>query len=236
MPGFARALFFVRCAWTGRPSHPGSSDLSSTSDSTTPAALPFAPAPERNKRPILAQLLDLLPATGSVLEVGAGTGQHAVFFAPKFPGLVWQATERAAELDGLRRRLEAEGGSRLPPPLELDVMRGGWPAGPFSAAFSANTAHIMSWEAVGAMFAGLGACLEDHGPFCLYGPFQRDGRHTAASNAHFDRQLRERSQEMGLRDIGELERLAGRHQMILERTIDMPTNNFLLVFRKLSGR
>ncbi len=208
--------------------------MSSGSDSTPPEALPFAPAPERNKRPILARLLELLPATGSLLEIGAGTGQHAVFFAPEFPGLVWQATEHPAELAGLRRRLEAEGGPRLPPPLELDVLRGGWPDGPFNAAFSANTAHIMSWEAVCAMFAGLEACLEQDSPFCLYGPFSRDGRHTAPSNARFDRQLRDRSPAMGLRDMAQLERLARRHHMLLERVVDMPTNNFLLVFRKLS--
>jgi cyclopropane fatty-acyl-phospholipid synthase-like methyltransferase len=208
------------------------SNLSSNSHRPATAALPFAPAPERNKRPILEQLLMLLPATGSLLEIGAGTGQHAVFFAARFPGLVWQATERADELAGLQRRLAVEGGPNLPPPLALDVSRDCWPAGPFSAAFSANTTHIMSWEAVCAMFAGVGACLRPNSPFCLYGPFRRHGEHTAPSNASFDREIRARSPQMGLRDMEALATLARGHAMLLERVIDMPANNFLLVFRR----
>ena len=217
------------------PEVPGLSEASTSGVSEFSAKLPFAPASERNKHPILDQLLCLLPASGRLLEIGSGTGQHAVFFAARFPGLVWQATECAGEIAGLAARLRAEGGPNLPPPLELDVLNGKWPGGVFAAAFSSNTAHIMSREAVGAMFAGVASKLPGLGVFCLYGPFNRDGEYTAPSNETFDRQLRSRNPEMGLRDIVELEGLAARHGMVMERVITMPVNNMMLVFRKTAG-
>jgi cyclopropane fatty-acyl-phospholipid synthase-like methyltransferase len=199
--------------------------------------LPFAPASERNKRPILERLHHLLPQQGRLLEIGAGTGQHAVFFAPVFPGLVWQTSERPEELDGLRRRIEQEGPAGMPPPLPLDVLRGPWPDGPFDAVYSSNTAHIMSWQAVCAMFTGVGRLLAPSGCFCLYGPFNVDGCYTAPSNREFDIGLRTRDPSMGLRDIAEIEALALESGLVLAQRLDTPTNNFLLVFRRRkSGR
>jgi SAM-dependent methyltransferase len=194
--------------------------------------LPFAPASERNKRPILAALHQVLPTRGRLLEIGAGTGQHAVFFAPEFPGLAWQTSERAAELDGLRARIHLQGGQGLPPPRALDVLTGPWPDGPFQAVYSANTAHIMSWPAVCAMFGGVGRVLAPGGVFCLYGPFLVDGACTAPSNAEFDQSLRSRNPAMGLRDTAELAVLADAHGMNEERRVDMPTNNLLLVYSR----
>lgn len=194
--------------------------------------LPFAPASERNKRPILAALRHVLPGRGRLLEIGAGTGQHAVFFAPEFSGLSWHTSERASELEGLRARIDQEGGNSMPPPHALDVLAGPWPAGPFRAVYSANTAHIMSWRAVCAMFGGIRRVLAPGGVFCLYGPFNVDGACTAPSNAEFDRSLRARDPAMGLRDTAELAALADAHDMDEEQRIEMPANNLLLVYRR----
>jgi hypothetical protein len=197
--------------------------------------LPFAPASERNKHPILEQLRSLLPRRGRLLEIGAGTGQHAVFFAPEFPGLEWQCSEHPDQLPGLRARLEAEGQGRLAPPLALDVLEDAWPEPGYDAVFSANTAHIMPWPAVCAMLAGVGRSLLPGGCFCLYGPFNVDGAFTAPSNAEFDAQLRMRDALMGIRDMHELATVAALHQMALTQRISMPANNFLLVFQRAKG-
>lgn len=196
----------------------------------TPGALPFSPASERNRGPILEALLPRMPACGRLLEIGAGSGQHAVYMAPHFPHLEWLATERSEALPGLAARLDLEGAPNLAPPRSLDVLAGPWPEGPFEAAYSANTAHIMSWEGVCAMIAGVGARLVPGGALFLYGPFNRGGSFTAPSNQAFDRDLRRRDPQMGLRDLEALEALAANHHLQRVEIIDMPANNFLLHF------
>jgi len=193
--------------------------------------LPFADASERNKRPILDVLRRILPAEGRILEIGSGTGQHVVFFAPRFPNLLWQPSDRRENLDGISRRIQEEGIKNLLPPIELDVLEQ-WPEQVFDAVFSANTSHIMAWEGVCAMFAGLERHLAPGGVFILYGPFNQGGDYTAPSNEEFDHQLRARSPHMGLRDIEALESLAGIHQTRLVRKFEMPANNQVLVFLK----
>ncbi len=192
--------------------------------------LPFSPAAERNREPIARVLRAWLPARGSVLEIGSGSGQHAVAFARGFPGLSWQPSEHPDALAGLAARIAAEGGTNLACPVALDVLGGHWPRGPFDAAFSANTAHIMSWQAVVAMFAGVGRVLAAGGPFCLYGPFRVDGGFTTAGNRDFDAGLRARDPAMGLRDVESRESLAREHQMLLAERRDMPADNFMLRF------
>jgi cyclopropane fatty-acyl-phospholipid synthase-like methyltransferase len=198
-------------------------------------ALAFSEACERNKQPILEALKPVLPGFGSILEIGSGTGQHVVFFAPRFPHLTWQPSDRATNLPGLRERLRLEGRENIRPAVELDVL-GRWPQGRFEAAYSANTAHIMAWPEVRAMFAGVSACLMTEGVFCLYGPFNREGKFTSASNEEFDLRLRARDASMGIRDIGDLASLAASHHMELEQEFALPANNQLLVFRKRRGR
>lgn len=195
--------------------------------------LPYAEACERNKAPILDALRPRLPRRGHVLEIGSGTGQHVVHFAPQFGRLSWQPSERAELLPGLNARIRLEGGTNVLPAIELDV-RGAWPDREYAAAYSANTAHIMGWPEVCAMFAGVGRRLAPGGVFCLYGPFNVGGNYTAPSNAAFDRQLQARDPAMGLRDTDALDSLAREHQMELEERVPLPANNQLLLFR--SGR
>jgi SAM-dependent methyltransferase len=192
---------------------------------------PFSEAAERNKAPILAALLRRLPERGRVLEIGSGTGQHVVHFAPAFPRLSWQPTDQREHLEGLNTRIRLEGSPNILPAIELDVT-GPWPDYCFEAVYSSNTAHIMPWDAVQAMFAGVSERIAPRRVFCLYGPFNVDGEFTSASNREFDRQLRERDMAMGLRDVGALTTLAGEHLMRLAERCQLPANNQLLVFRR----
>ena len=196
-----------------------------------PETLPFAPACERNKQPILAVLRQVLPNNGTVLEIGSGTGQHVVHFAAYLPELQWQPADRPEYLPGLRHRLQVEGSANIHSPILLDVLEQ-WPDQVFDAVYSANTAHIMAWPAVCAMFAGVAPRLVMGGVFCLYGPFNEKGKFTAPSNAAFDAQLRRENPQMGLRDVESLESLAFDQQMSLKHRFQLPANNQLLVFRR----
>jgi len=195
-------------------------------------SLPHSPSAERNKGPIFDLLINHLPVSGQVLEIGSGTGQHVLHFAAACPDQNWQPSERTEELPGLQQRLALAALTNISPALELDVSRWPWPVEEAPLVISINTAHIMSWPAVCAMFAGVGQLLENGAEFLLYGPFMHRGRHNAESNAEFDRQLKARSPEMGLRDIRELELLAARSGMSLVSRHPMPANNQILVFRK----
>jgi hypothetical protein len=159
-----------------------------------------------------------------VLEIGSGTGQHAAYFAPQLPHLVWQASDVAENLPGIR-----EWGCA---PLELNVV-GEWPAFDADAAFTANTCHIMSWPQVERMFEGVGK-IGSLRTFCLYGPFIYGGRHTSESNARFDAMLRGRDPASGLRDFEAIAALAARNGLTLQEDNPMPANNRLLVFGRLS--
>lgn len=167
------------------------------------------------------------------MEIGSGTGQHAVFFTRMMPGLLWQPSDRQENLAALEARLAAHGNENILPPLKLDVILDPWPDYSYDAAYSANTAHIMSWDAVVSMFAGVASRLEPHARFCLYGPFNVDNCFTSQSNADFDARLRAEDSRKGIRDMTVIESLADLHQMPLEQKLAMPANNFLLVFKKL---
>ncbi|MDX1633555.1 MAG: DUF938 domain-containing protein [Marinobacter sp.] len=196
--------------------------------------LPFSQACENNKTPILAALRPRLADPGLVLEIGTGTGQHAVHFAAALPHLQWQPSDQPDALGASAERLRAAELANLRPALTLDVAATPWPIDRADAVFSANTAHIMSWPQVCAMFAGVAALLGPRQPFLLYGPFHQDGRATSASNAGFDQQLRARDPAMGIRDRGDLEALGDQHGLALMETLAMPANNQLLVWRRLA--
>ena len=192
--------------------------------------LPFSDACERNKAPILEVLRTAFARCTRVVEIGAGTGQHAVHFARHLPHLSWQPTDRAEYLPDLAARIAAEGPPNLAPPVELDVLQRHWPAARGDAVFSANTLHIMSWPAVEALFAGLPCVLEAGGVLAIYGPFKYGGRFTTESNAAFDAMLRERDPASGLRDFEAVNALAGRVGLKLSADHAMPANNQLLVW------
>ena len=183
---------------------------------------PFSEASERNRGPILEVLKRVFARTRVVLEIGSGTGQHAAYFAQELSHLVWQASDVAEHLPGIRQWISD------PPPLELDV-GGEWPAIDADAVFSANTCHIMSWPQVERMFAGIGRLAP--AVFALYGPFKYDGRHTSDSNARFDAMLRGRDPASGIRDVEALKTLAGVVGYSLDEDNAMPANNRLLVWR-----
>ena len=193
--------------------------------------LPYSEACERNKDPILEVLRPAFADRAHVVEIGSGTGQHAVHFARHLPHLAWQPTDRAGHLPDLAARIAAEGPPNLASPVELDVLHEPWPDVRGDAVFSANTLHIMSWPAVRALFAGLPRVLRRGGVVAIYGPFRYGGKYTTASNAAFDAMLRERDPESGLRDFEAVNALAGAAGLALAADHAMPANNQLLVWR-----
>jgi SAM-dependent methyltransferase len=194
--------------------------------------LPYSEACERNKGPILEVLRQAFADRSRVLEIGAGTGQHAVHFARQLPHLHWQPTDRAEYLADLGRRVETEGPRNLELPIELDVLREPWPALSADAVFSANTLHIMSWPAVETLFAGLPRLLQADAVLAIYGPFRYSGRFTTRSNAEFDRSLRARDPASGVRDFEAVHALARRIGFELVTDHAMPANNQLIVWRR----
>ena len=195
------------------------------------AALPSSPACLRNREPILHAITPLLAGRNTVLEIGSGTGQHAAWFLPRLPHIQWQATSLPEDLQGLDGWLRSTG-MDIPPPLALDVNEPiQWPAGPFDAAFTANTCHIMAWSSVQSMFTGVARVLAPGGIFIVYGPFMRSGVHTGEGNRRFDRSLRERDPASGIRDIDDLVAEGQRLGMQLKDVLSMPADNRILVWQ-----
>ncbi len=194
--------------------------------------LAVSEACERNKGPILAVLEGELAASRAVLEIGSGTGQHAVHFARHLPHLSWQPSELPGQLAALTERILAEGPPNLAPAIALDVRAHPWPVERVDAVFSANTLHIMAWDAVEHFFRGVGAVLAAPGVLCVYGPFRYRGGYTSDSNAEFDRHLQRRDRLSGIRDFEALQRLAAAAGLELAADHAMPANNQTLVWRR----
>lgn len=192
---------------------------------------PNAPACERNRQPILEKLQPLLADVTSVLEIGSGTGQHAVYFAAQMPHLQWQPSDRAENLPGIALWRQDSGLENLLPALQLDVTKP-WPLEQTDAIFSANTLHIMGWQAVEAFFAGVGRHLSAGGWLVIYGPFNYAGRYSSDSNAAFDQWLKARDPQSGIRDFEAVNALAEKAGLALESDHAMPANNRLLVWHK----
>jgi hypothetical protein len=192
---------------------------------------PFSQACANNRDVILEVLLAELHGRKRVLEIGSGTGQHAVFIGGSLAPLEWQTSDRLVNHEGILAWLEYDGPPNVLPPFDLDVAKGPWPSG-FDAVFSANTAHIMGELEVVAMFEGVGALLPVEGVFALYGPFIDATRVTAPSNVRFDQMLRERDPASGLRGREDLEGLAVGQGLRLRADHEMPANNRVLVWEK----
>lgn len=188
----------------------------------------FSPAAERNRDPILAVLRRVLPASGRVLEVAAGTGQHAAWFAAHLPGLTWCPTEPDA---AGRASVAAwcEGLANVEAPVALDVT-GPWAVGPVDAIYCANMVHISPWAATLGLVAGAAACLPAGAPLVLYGPFVRDGVETADSNLAFDASLRARDPAWGLRRLEAV--VAAAVGFGLAEVVELPANNVIVVLRR----
>lgn len=191
---------------------------------------PFSPSCERNREPILEALREHFADRRRVLEIGSGTGQHAVHFAAAMPWLSWQCSDVAGNLPGIRAWLADAALPNTPPPIELDVARSPWPAARFDAVFSANSLHIMGWPEVEAFFDGLPSILEDEATLVVYGPFNYGGEYTSESNRSFEGWLKARDPASGIRDFEQVDALARGVGLRLVEDRAMPANNRCLAW------
>lgn len=192
----------------------------------------YSPACERNSEPIARVIGPLLSKTSTLLEIGSGTGQHAVYFGQRFPHLSWQTSDIEAHHAGIQAWINDAALINVQSPLPLQLGVHAFPAQAYDAVFTANTCHIMAWPEVEIMFAGVTQILNRDGLFLIYGPFNYAGKFTSASNEEFDRSLKQQAAHRGLRDFEALCTLALSHGLRLQQDIEMPANNRLLVFEK----
>ena len=193
---------------------------------------PFAESCEKNKAVILDVLSREFADTRLVLELGSGTGQHAVHFGASLDHLRWQTSDLPAHHAGINAWLDEAGLGNVLAPVALNVDADEWPVSDVDAVYSANTMHIMSWQSITRMFKGIGRVLETGGLVALYGPFNYDGRFTSESNANFDLSLRTRDPLGGIRNFEDMDSLARAQGLHLLRDHDMPANNRLVVWRR----
>ncbi len=193
---------------------------------------PYADSCDRNRDPILEVIAPLLADKRAVLEVGSGTGQHAIYFATKMPHVVWYTSDRDENHEAIKLWLDEAKLENVHYPIELDVLRGEWPSIEVDAIFSANTAHIMHWQDVVAFVAGAGRLLTPGGLFILYGPFSFSGLHTSDSNVMFDMRLKQRDPFMGVRDFDDLDALAQKAGLKFQHDYALPANNRILFWQK----
>ncbi len=193
---------------------------------------PYSESCDQNREPILSVIQPLFANATAVLEIGSGTGQHAVFFSGKMPHLIWYTSDCPEYHDGIKLWLSEAALPNIQSPLLLDVSRSAWPEIEVDAIFSANTAHIMQWQDVQAMMAGVGRLLPRGGVFALYGPFNYNGQFSSESNARFDGWLKSRDPAMGVRDFEAVDSLAEKAGMQLLNDYEMPVNNRILCWEK----
>lgn len=191
-----------------------------------------SPATQRNRGSILEVLRTVLPATGLVLEVASGTGEHVAYFASAFPNLEWQPTDRNPEARDSIAAWLTDGAANVRAPLDLDVTSKNWPVTAADAVLAINLVHIAPWEATIGLMRGAGRILPDGGALYLYGAYRIDGRHTAPSNEEFERWLKAQDAAWGVRNLEDVVEEARAHGLTLIKTVAMPANNFSVVFRK----
>lgn len=196
------------------------------------AEKPFSQACENNRQPIFQVLHEVLASSRHVLELGSGTGQHAVYFAPRLSHLIWQTSDLAVNHGAINAWIDEHPAENLRRPVVLDVDRQPWPVTDVDAVFTANTCHIMSWQSVINLFAGLQALLQPGAHVVIYGPFNYGGEFTSDSNARFDQMLKQNAPHRGIRDFEAVNRLAGDAGLTLLDDHAMPANNRLLVWQR----
>ena len=205
-----------------------------------------APATQRNREPILEVLERILPPTGTVLEVASGTGEHAVFFAPRLQPRQWLPSDVSLNaLESIVAWGENSECSNLHPPVKLDASASRWTIEtkdapqwvvallknePLSAIASINMIHISPWESCLGLMAGAGRLLPAGGKLYLYGPFRQGGKHTAPSNEAFDESLRSQNPAWGVRNLEDVVAVAKQHHLTLQETVAMPANNLSVIF------
>jgi cyclopropane fatty-acyl-phospholipid synthase-like methyltransferase len=194
------------------------------------------PTAERNKGPILDVLARVLPRRGLVLEIASGTGQHVLHFAKALPGLTWQPSDPDPELrKSIALRVQEEQLANVNRPIDLNVTKLPWPLQSADAVVAINMIHVAPWSATPALFEGAEALLSTEHVLFLYGPYRRFGRHTSESNAQFDLDLRAQDPEWGLRDLEAVSDVASGAGFALAETVEMPANNFSLIFKRREG-
>ena len=208
------------------------------SQSIAPAGIAFSQACENNKQPILEVLQQELQDSIHVLEVGSGTGQHSVYFAPRLTHLTWQTSDMFVNHATINAWHADYPAPNLYAPLTFDVSRDSVPVNevadaPYDAVFTANSLHIMSWTLVAKLFQLVGDMLPLNGKFIVYGPFNENGSYSSASNRQFDHSLRQRDANSGIRHLEDVINLANTHHLMLGKRYEMPSNNQILVFEKL---
>ncbi|HEX8217248.1 MAG TPA: DUF938 domain-containing protein [Allosphingosinicella sp.] len=192
-----------------------------------------APATERNREPLAAVLREVVPASGTLLEVASGTGEHAAFFARQFPQLRWQPSDADPDaLNSIEAWIADSGAPNLLPPLVLDAASERWPVDSADAVLCVNMVHISPWSATAGLMRGAGRVLPEGAPLVLYGPYRRAGVPTAPSNEAFDRSLRARNPDWGLRELEAVAAEAEANGLSFERLFEMPANNVSVVFRR----
>ena len=194
--------------------------------------LPHAPATSRNREPIFSVLAPFLKQCSSLLEIASGTGEHAAWMAPKLPSLQWQPSDyKTSTLEVINAY--NQNNENVLPALQIDVHQEDWSVTPQKCILCINMIHIAPFTACEALLAGADRYLLPSGLLCFYGPFRRNAMHTAPSNARFDQSLRARNPLWGLRDLEEVEATAQKYQLELIEVIDMPANNFVVIFQKM---
>ena len=194
--------------------------------------LPYSQACENNKSPILSVLNQAFANCQQVLEIGSGTGQHAVYFASQLAHLCWQSSDQHCNLPALAERIRRAALANLPLPLALDISDDSAPAQRFDGIFTANTLHIISWPLVKCLFSRLDEFATQEATLCIYGPFNYKGQFTSASNQAFDASLKSRDPAMGIRNSEDILQLAAAKGFLLQQDIAMPANNRLLWFKR----
>ena len=194
---------------------------------------PFSESCVQNRDPILAVLREVFADRRNVLEIGSGTGQHAVDFAAAMPHLQWQTADVPSYHDGIRLWLNEAALPNVLPPIALEVTQHAWRQGRYDAVFSANTLHIMGWPEVGQFFEGVGSVLEPGGILAVYGPFNYNGTFTSESNARFDLWLKSRDPVSGVRDFEAVNALAHSQGLDLQQDVAMPANNRTLIWKRM---
>ena len=192
-----------------------------------------APAAARNREPIAAVLAQELPASGTVLEIASGTGEHVVHFARMFPDLNWQPSDPSADARASIAAWSGEAGlGNIAPPLAIDAANEAWPIAQFDALLCINMVHISPLSASEGLVRTAGRVLPPGGPLVFYGPWFEADVETAPSNLDFDASLKSRNAAWGLRDVSWMDELAARHGLQRTRRVAMPANNLMLVYRK----